>query len=130
MNLRERCLLWRWLDGVPHAGWLEEAARDGAAKKAYLAWSDTWNEVDKDLARLAQEDHDAYSEMMMDREVVFEGVTKEQAEQVLRALEAVTLSMKAEMDRGDADPDYLESIRLERRELRGKSTKLKKALER
>jgi len=108
--------------------WLEEAGRDKKAKSAYEAWSETWKDIDEQLTRLAEEDHDAYSEMMMDREVVFENVAKEQATEVLRALEAVTLSMKSEIDKGEADPDYLESIRLERRELRGKSSKLKKAL--
>ncbi len=107
---------------------LEEAGRDKKAKSAYEAWSETWKDIDEQLTRLAEEDHDAYSEMMMDREVVFENVAKEQATEVLRALEAVTLSMKSEIDKGEADPDYLESIRLERRELRGKSSKLKKAL--
>jgi len=108
--------------------WLEEGGRDKAAKAAYEAWSETWKDVDEQLTQLAEEDHDAYSEMMMDQEVVFENVSKDQALQVLRALEAVTLSMKSEIDKGEADPDYLESIRLERRELRGKSSKLKKAL--
>lgn len=109
--------------------WLEDATKDKAAQEAYKAWSNTWNDVDQELAKLAEENHDAYSEMMMDREVIFEEVSKEHAEQVLKALEAVTLSMKNELDGGNTDEDYLESIRLERRELRGKSTKLKKALE-
>ena len=109
--------------------WFEEVAKDPAAKKTYDAWADTWKNIDNELAELAQKDHDAYSEMMMDQEVVLDPVTREQAEQVLNALEAVTLSMKAELDKGAADEDYLECIRLERRELRGKSSKLKKQLE-
>jgi len=111
--------------------WLEESqGKSVALKKAYEAWADTWTPIDQELAKLAADDHDAYSAMMMDQEVVLEGVPKEQGREVLKALEAVTMSMKAEMDAGKGDEEYLESLRLERRELRGKSTKLKKALER
>jgi hypothetical protein len=82
----------------------------------YDAWADVWTPLDQDLAQLAANDPDAYSDMMMDQDVVIEDAPSSQAETARTTLEAVIEAMDAEIADTD-DLDLIESLKFERREL-------------
>ena len=80
------------------------------------AWAEIWSPLDQDLARLAESDTDAYSDMMMDQDVVIEEATPAQVLAAKAALEAVIKEMDLALKRG-GDTALLESLAFERREL-------------
>lgn len=87
------------------------------------AWAGLWSEMDADLATLAESDPDAYGETMMDKEVVMEDTTPDQALAAKVALEAVMdeLDLAIETER---EAELLLSLKFERRELRQLTRKL------
>lgn len=80
------------------------------------AWADIWSPLDQDLARLAESDTDAYSDMMMDQDVVIEEATPAQVLTTKAALEAVIKEMDKAIKRG-GEAALLDSLTFERREL-------------
>ncbi|HEY9080686.1 hypothetical protein [Magnetovibrio sp.] len=95
------------------------------------AWGDIWQSLDADLADLAERDFDAYSELMMDQEVVIDDATLDQAHAAQQAVEEIMAIMdrtiKSEEDpasKSERDPEHLQSLKFERRELRQLARKL------
>lgn len=116
-----RFTVWQFVRLMVHLE--EHPAQSATAKALYAAWADVWAALDRDLARLAQDDMDAYSEMMLDQDVVIEDATPDQVATAKAALEAVI----AEMDRAleaEAEKTMLDSLKFERRELHQLSRKL------
>lgn len=87
------------------------------------AWGDLWAEMDTDLAALAESDPDAYGETMMDKEVVMEDATPDQAMASKVALEAVMDELDQAIET-ESDAELLLSLKFERRELRQLTRKL------
>jgi len=87
------------------------------------AWAEVWHDMDTDLTALAQSDPDSYGETMMDKEVVMEDATPEQALAAKIALEAVMdeIDQAIETETGG---ELLQSLKFERRELRQLTRKL------
>lgn len=83
----------------------------------FRAWADIWSEIDAQLGRLAAQDFDAYSEMMMDTQVALDLPARH------RAAFATTLSnLIAQLhDKYAAaqDPDFKKDLKFEIEELRG-----------
>ncbi|MEM9682700.1 MAG: hypothetical protein AAF942_05500 [Pseudomonadota bacterium] len=54
---------------------LEESRRQsGARRSLYDAWREDWETLDAELEKLRRDDFGAFSELMIDKEVVFENV--------------------------------------------------------
>jgi len=104
--------------------YLEDHAGGNADQAALLsAWSDVWTRLDKDLARLAESDMDAYAEMMMDQEVVIEDATAPLIAAAKTALEAVTVDMGKAIQAG-GEKKLIDSLMFESRELAQLTKKL------
>jgi hypothetical protein len=91
------------------------------------AWADIWSPLDQDLARLAESDTDAYSDMMMDQDVVIEDATPAEVLTAKAALEAVIKEMDLAIKRG-GETALLDSLSFERRELGQLTRKLGRQL--
>ena len=87
------------------------------------AWGDLWADMDQDLAALAESDPDAYGETMMDKEVVMEDATLDQATAAKLALDAVMDELDQAIET-ESDAELLLSLKFERRELRQLTRKL------
>lgn len=110
----------------------DDAARAKDAKALLNAWADVWAPLDADLARLATDDPDAYSELMMDQELVIDNATPSQIAGAKATLEAVMDDMDAAIDAGNdsgGEDDLLDSLKFERRELRQLTRKLGRMIE-
>ena len=81
------------------------------------AWSDMWQDLDKELEALAEKDFDAYSTMMMEEEVVIEHVTDEQLSAVMGELENVKNAMQTALDTGDIHDEVRDAMTFEIEEL-------------
>lgn len=116
-----RFTVWQFVRLMVH---LEETPASGAAQAALLdAWRGVWTPLDAELARLAASDADAYSDMMMDRDVVIGDADAAQATAARDALQQVVADMDAQIAAG-GDAELLDSLKFERRELRQLARKL------
>lgn len=122
MKINEiRFTVWQFVRLMVH---LEDQAKLSPDEQAlFNAWNDVWKPLDENLARLAASDADAYSDMMMDQDVVIENATAEQAATAKTALDAVMGEMDATIAAG-GDDEVLDSLKFERRELRQLARKL------
>ncbi len=121
-----RFTVWQFVRLMVH---LEDRPKPSAAEVALLsAWAEVWAALDQDLTRLAEQDPDAYAEMMMDQEVVIEDANAALISTAKSALEAVMDEMDAAIeaagDKSRGDDTLLDSLKFERRELRQLTRKL------
>ncbi|MBT3808941.1 MAG: hypothetical protein HOL07_01840 [Rhodospirillaceae bacterium] len=99
---------------------LETVARARGRAKAptvFADWRSAWTEIDRTLTRLADSDADAFSDLMMNQEVVVRCRDRNQVNEVTRAIENVMnqLDQQIRAVRGEAKAE--EELRFERREL-------------
>lgn len=87
-------------------------------------WRDIWAPLDKELARLAQENFSTYANMMMDQSVVLEDVSQDAARATKKVLETIAADMSREIAiqttgqaAGDSDSDAIENLQFEKSEL-------------
>ena len=55
----------------------------------YRNWQDAWDELDAKLTELGKRDHRAYSNLMMDQEVVLECASREDLTEVIETVDRV-----------------------------------------
>lgn len=87
------------------------------------AWGDIWTPLDADLGHLAEDDFDAFSDLMMNQDVVIENATESQALAAADALTAVMKALDSAIDEGGED-EQLQHLKFERRELRQLARKI------
>jgi len=124
-----RFTVWQFVRLMVH---IEEHANPSKPFAALFAgWGDIWRPLDAELAELAERDFEAYSELMMDQEVVIEDATPEQAHTAQQAIDEIMTIMdraiKADEEAGGKEgqnPEHLQNLKFERRELRQLSRKL------
>ena len=90
--------------------------RGSAVKRFYDTWEDLWVDLDARLIDLARRNPDAFAHLMMDQEVVLEGVGVAERAIVKSEFEKVLRRIKAELARTD-DPGAVEDLSFERDEL-------------
>jgi len=99
---------------------------DTGGKNALLTrWGDVWSELDKKLADLAENDFEAYSDLMMNQNVVFHEAGNDDVAQVLKALDGVIVQMKGTLKQKDLDDQQTESLIFEIGELQSLRRSLK-----
>lgn len=123
-----RFTVWQFVRLMVH---IEEHANPPKSLAALLAaWDEIWKPLDAELAELAERDFEAYSELMMDQEVAIEDATADQAHSAQQAIDEIMAIMdrtiKAD-ENADDDPEHLQNLKFERRELRQLSRKLNRA---
>ena len=90
------------------------------------AWSDIWKSLDADLTLLAESDGDAYSDMMMNQDIIIEDVTDAQANAAASALKQVMDELDAAIPKAEEASEQQLSLKFERRELRQLTRKLER----
>jgi len=92
------------------------------------AWGDVWQTLDADLGKCAAQDNEAFSDMMMNQDVVIEDATPAQAVAAKNALSIVQTEIEAAIaqaaDTTDEEIEHLQGLKFERRELRQLTRKL------
>ncbi|MEG3617224.1 hypothetical protein V5T82_02040 [Magnetovibrio sp. PR-2] len=98
--------------------YLEEVSNPSPDQKALCdAWAEIWKELDQQLNRLAEDDFDAYSQMMMDQDLIIDDALPAQIETAKDVLEKVMAQLDKLQHLGGED-EYMQSLKFERRELR------------
>ncbi len=96
---------------------LEESRRQsGERRSLYDAWRVDWETLDGELERLRRNDFGAFSELMVDKEVVFESVKSHHVETV--AMMLVEVADQLARDQAKARGKKKDDLRYEENELR------------
>lgn len=85
-------------------------------KTLYDKWEDTWVDLDARLVDLGKHDFDAFADLMMEQEVVLEGVSDGERGIIWRELDKVVARIKTTLA-GTDDPGEVEDLSFERDEL-------------
>jgi len=85
--------------------------------KVYDDWKQAWREVDYELSRLSKSDHAAYSNLMMNQEVVLNFGDKSRRSEVTRALARVTRDIKRRISAPKSEAEERNSLKYELGEL-------------
>ncbi len=93
-------------------------------RPVYAEWRDAWQEIDRELKRLADSDVEAFSELMMNQNVILECRGRSQLNEVTRAIENVVHQMRAEVRASMGDAEHISDLRYEIRELEKLAQKL------
>lgn len=108
---------------------LEETRKDAPDRRVlHREWKDDWATLDAELERLRQEDFDAFSDLMMEREVVFADVSPETAQTVAGILDEVVTQIEGERRR--ATRRERDDLDFERAELTALAAELRADAER
>jgi hypothetical protein len=103
---------------------LEETRRDAPDRRMlYREWKQDWAVLDAELERLRAEDFDAFSDLMMEREVVFGDVAPEAALTAAAVIDEVVAQMDAE--RRGATKRERDDLDFERAELAALAAELR-----
>lgn len=113
--------VWQFVRLMVH---LEEHEDLSANERALLeSWNEVWLPLDQELGELAERDFDAYSELMMDQDVIISEASTEQVESAQTAISRVMADMDTAIEAG-GDPAHMQNLKFERRELRQLARKL------
>lgn len=123
-----RFTVWQFVRLMVH---IEETANPSKPLKTLqAAWDDVWQPLDGELSELAERDFDAFSELMMDQDVVIEDATVEQAATAQHVITEIMAAMDRTIEEGGRadsshdDSEHIQNLKFERRELRQLSRKL------
>ena len=92
--------------------------------KVYDDWKLAWREVDNELIRLSKSDHAAYSELMMNQEVVLTLGNQIRRSEVTRALARVTRDIKRRISAPNSEVEERKNLKYELGELNALKTSL------
>jgi len=85
--------------------------------KVYDDWKPAWRELDGELTRLGKSDHGAYSDLMMNQEVVLTLGGKARRSEVAQALARVTRDIKRQVAAPKSGAEERKSLKFELGEL-------------
>ena len=83
----------------------------------YAAWEGAWRELDAELTKLGRTDHAAYSDLMMNQEVVLELGSDKHRGEVIAALRRIMQDMKQQLRGGSGGAADRRSLKFELAEL-------------
>lgn len=86
-------------------------------RPVYGDWRTAWQEIDRELTRLAANDSEAFSDLMMNQNVVLECRNRTQINEVTRAITNIVHQMRAEVAASAGDDEHITDLRFEIREL-------------
>jgi len=121
-----RIVVWQFVRIMVQLETVARARGQAKAPTVYGDWRPAWTEVDRTLTRLGESDAEAFSDLMMNQEVVLRTRDRSQMNEVTRAIENVVNQLDQEIRavRGEATAE--EELRFERRELNALLKKLRK----
>jgi hypothetical protein len=93
-------------------------------RPVFIDWRAAWQEIDRELVRLAANDADAFAELMMNQNVILECRNRSQINEVARAIDNVVHQMRAEVAASAGDDQHITDLRFEIRELEKLAKKL------
>ncbi|MCB2101115.1 MAG: hypothetical protein KDE22_09620 [Rhodobacterales bacterium] len=111
------CDIWQFVR-------LMDLLEDQPEGPAFRQWAEAWTELDARLAELAATDHEAYSELMMDRQITLDCPGKSVRDDAARAAERVIGRLDRALNQAPRG-DLADSLAFEKREMEDLLVRLK-----
>ncbi|MDG2313055.1 MAG: hypothetical protein P8M15_03380 [Alphaproteobacteria bacterium] len=108
---------------------LETSSRARGHKNAptlYSYWRPAWQEIDNRLTETGKSDANAFSDLMMEQEVVLDCRNKTELNELFRTLENVINQLKAEIKAASGNARVITDLKFERTELETLLRRLRK----
>lgn len=121
-----RLVVWQFVRVMVQLEAASRARGRQSAPSLYGAWRPAWQEIDRRLTEVGKTDAAAFSELMMEQEVVLQCRTRAQMNELTRTLENVVNQLKAETKAASGDARRLNDLRFERTELETLGRRLRK----
>ena len=94
----------------------KKVSKSFRASPVYLDWRKTWETLDRQLEGLSKTNHSAFSDLMMEEQVLLQVRSKAQLNEVISAIERVIRRI-GHLQKNSDSPDQLESFRFEKKRL-------------
>ena len=121
-----RLVVWQFVRVMVQLEASSRARGRESAPSLYGAWRPAWQEIDRRLTEVGKTDAAAFSDLMMEQEVVVQCRNREQMGELQRTLENVVNQLKAETKAASGDARRLTDLRFERTELETLIRRLRK----
>ena len=121
-----RLAVWQFVRVMVQLEAASRARGRQSAPSLYGAWRPAWQEIDRRLTEVGKTDAAAFSELMMEQEVVLQCRNRAQMNELTRTLENVVNQLKAETKAASGDARRLTDLRFERTELETLGRRLRK----
>lgn len=112
-----RIVVWQFVRIMVQLETVARARGRRDAPEVYLAWRPAWRELDQTLEQLGKTDANAFSDLMMNQEVVVSCRNREQLNEAMRAAENVASQLKAEIKASAGDAEHITDLRFEQSEM-------------
>ena len=109
-----RIVVWQFVRIMVQLETVARARGQAKAPTVYGDWRPAWTEVDRTLTRLGESDAEAFSDLMMNQEVVLRTRDRSQMNEVTRAIENVVNQLDQEIRavRGEATAEVTSAEKL------------------
>ncbi|MFT5180935.1 MAG: hypothetical protein ACI8S3_000812 [Alphaproteobacteria bacterium] len=121
-----RLAVWQFVRIMVQLEASSRARGRDSAPSLYGAWRPAWQEIDRRLTDVGKTDAAAFSDLMMEQEVVLQCRNREQMNELQRTLENVVNQLKAQIKAASGDARQMTDLRFERTELETLSRRLRK----
>ncbi|NKB48944.1 MAG: hypothetical protein GKS02_06220 [Alphaproteobacteria bacterium] len=121
-----RLVVWQFVRVMVQLEAASRARGRQSAPSLYGAWRPAWQEIDRRLTQVGKTDAAAFSELMMEQEVVLQCRNRTQMSELVRTLDNVINQLKSEIKLASGDARRLTDLRFERTELETLSRRLRK----
>ncbi len=113
-----RLVVWQFVRIMVQLETVSRVRGDKRGPSIYRDWRSAWIEVDRTLDRLGKTDADAFSDLMMNQEVVLRCRDRTQINEVTRTAENVVAQLDELMRDSRGDGQREEDLQFERREMK------------
>lgn len=113
-----RLIVWQFVRIMVQLETVTRVRGGSRAPSVYQDWRGSWTEIDRTLERLGKTDMEAFSDLMMNQEVVLRCRDRGQINEVSRAAENVVAQLDELLREARGDGQREEELQFERREMK------------
>lgn len=121
-----RLVVWQFVRVMVQLEAVSRARGRDGAPSLYGAWRPAWQEIDRRLTAVGKNDATAFSDLMMEQEVVLQCRNRAQMSELTRTIENVINQLKSEIKAASGDARRLTDLRYEKTELETLGRRLRK----
>lgn len=113
-----RLVVWQFVRIMVQLETVTKVRGGSRAPSVYQEWRGSWTEIDRTLERLGKTDMEAFSDLMMNQDVVLRCRDRSQINEVSRTAENVVAQLDDLMRDARGDAKREEELQFERREMK------------
>lgn len=113
-----RLVVWQFVRVMVQLETVTKVRGRSRGPSIYQDWRGSWTEIDRTLERLGKTDSEAFSDLMMNQEVVLKCRDRTQLNELMRTAENVVSQLDELLKEARGNPVREEELQFERREMK------------